>query len=231
MARIAEELLLLLLDNAAARPGLEKVRRRRLLGAAVLLDLAYACRLRPTAPGEPAGPGRLILLVGPDPYDPALTPALNLLARKPISAAKAIAKLQRNVERDMLAQLGQTGQVRCVPLHTSGVARRFHRDADRQRAWLLTDRTRAANVRAAMLSTLFEGTPPAPATAAVISLLHAAGGLDALLSLDERGWQWVNGRAGEIASGSWISDGPADADLAEVNLAVTAAAVRGALAG
>ncbi|HRD13521.1 MAG TPA: GPP34 family phosphoprotein, partial [Mycobacterium sp.] len=45
MARIAEDLLLLLLDNASAQPGLDRAKRKRLLAAAVLLDLAYACRV------------------------------------------------------------------------------------------------------------------------------------------------------------------------------------------
>jgi Golgi phosphoprotein 3 (GPP34) len=229
MARIAEELLLLLLDNAAATPALDKSRRRRLLGAAVLLDLAYACRIRPTTAGEAAGPGRLVLLVGQDPGDPMLLPALNLLSRRPISPARAIARLQRGVEEAMLGQLGRTGQIRCVPLQVQSGTRRLHRDATRDRAWLLTDRTRVARARAAMLSTLFECTPPTPTTAAVISLLYAVDGLGALLSLDDRGWQWVNSRAGDIASGSWISEGTADVDLADVNLAVTAAAVRAAL--
>ncbi|MDT5302089.1 MAG: hypothetical protein QOG79_5331, partial [Mycobacterium sp.] len=42
MAQIAEDLFLLLLDNASAQPALERDRRERLLAAAVLLDLAYA---------------------------------------------------------------------------------------------------------------------------------------------------------------------------------------------
>ena len=223
MTRIAEELLLLLLDNGAAKPALEQARLRRLLSAAVLLDLAHACRIRPTMPGDDAAANRLIALVGFDMPDPASSRAWTLLARRPISAARAIAKLQNDVEGDLHGQLERTGQIRRVAFNSSGFKRR-----KQQQVWLLTDRTRASQARAAMLSTLIDGTPPAPATAAVISLLHAADGLGALLSFDQRGWQWVNGRAGEIASGSWIA---VDTDLADVNLAVTAAAMRSALAG
>jgi len=53
MAQIAENLLLLLLDNATGKPGLDGARRGRVLGAAVLLDLALACRIRPALDGEP----------------------------------------------------------------------------------------------------------------------------------------------------------------------------------
>ena len=214
--------MLLLLDNASARPGLERNRRRRLLAAAVLLDLAHGCRVRPTAPGEPPGPGRLVLLMGPDPADPVLSPVLRLLSRRPISPQAAIAKLQRSIEDDLLVHLQRTGQVRSVPVH----GKAFKRES----AWLLTDRTRAAWARARMLETLFEDATPTPWTAAVVSLLHSADGLGALLSLDQRGWDWVNGRAAEIASGSWVSDSEEDVELADVNLAVTIAALRPALA-
>src|SRR6478609_7054780 len=47
MAQIAEDLFLLLLDNASAQPGLDRARRERVLSGAVLLDLALACRIRP----------------------------------------------------------------------------------------------------------------------------------------------------------------------------------------
>jgi hypothetical protein len=47
MAQIAEDLFLLLLDNASAQPGLDHPRREKVLSAAALLDLAHACRIRP----------------------------------------------------------------------------------------------------------------------------------------------------------------------------------------
>ncbi|MGV0800774.1 GPP34 family phosphoprotein, partial [Mycolicibacterium elephantis] len=76
----------------------------------------------------------------------------------------------------------------------------------------------------ALLAALFDRKPPTPATAAIVSLLHAVDGLGALLSLNDRGWRWVHARAGEIASGSWVDEYPTA--LPEVNLAVTTSAVR-----
>ncbi|CAJ1580420.1 GOLPH3/VPS74 family protein [[Mycobacterium] wendilense] len=218
MPAIAEELLLLLLDNASAQPALDPSRRRRVLAGAVLLDLAYQWRLRPAAPGEPVPEGRLIALVGPDDGDPTSGWAWQRLARKPRTAKSAVAKLQRDVETRLLDQLEYAGLLRRTPLYT----KRFRRDY----AWLLTDRNRAARVRSQLLRVLITGTEPAPATAAVITLLHTVGGLDELLSFDDRARRWVWQRAAEIASGSWVA---ADSDLAEVNLAVVAATVRAAL--
>ena len=67
MARIAEDLLLLLLDNAAAQPAVEQTKLQRLLAAAVLLDLAYDCRVRLALAHEPVPPDRLVALAGPRP--------------------------------------------------------------------------------------------------------------------------------------------------------------------
>ena len=89
MAQIAEDLFLLLLDNAAAQPGLARARRERVLSAAVLLDLAHACRIRPAVVGEPVETGQLVALAAKGPMDPVVEPAFRLLARRPLAPAAA----------------------------------------------------------------------------------------------------------------------------------------------
>ena len=217
MAQIAENLLLLLLDNATGKPALDRARRGRMLSAAVLLDLALACRIRPALDGEPVRAGRLLALAGPEPADPVLGPALRLLRRRPITAEAAVAKLRRGVEPTLLGQLERTGQIR--PVRSKGL--------NRARVWPLNDRTRVNQARSELLSALFDRRCPTPSTAAVISLLHAVDGLGAVLSLNDRGWRWVHARAGEIAGGAWVDESPAR--LPDVNLAVTTAVVRPAL--
>jgi hypothetical protein len=219
MARIAEDLALLLLDNASAQPTLDRARHGRVVSAAVLLDLAHACRIRPAVDSEPVEAGRLVVLSGPDPADPVMAPALNLLLRRPITPAAAIAKLRRGIPAAVLWQLERSGQIQQVRLQTKGIRR--------PRAWPLVDRTRVTQIRAAVMSALFDDNKPDPATATVISLLYTIDGLGAVLSLNERGWEWVLSRAGDIASGSWVRE--SEPELAEVNLAVTTAAIRDAL--
>ncbi|WP_319435529.1 GOLPH3/VPS74 family protein [Mycobacterium sp. RTGN5] len=219
MARIAEDLLLLLLDNAAAQPGVEPALLQRLLAGAVLLDLAYDCRVRPALPQEPVPADRLVVLMGPPLLDPVVRPALALLQQAPISASDAIAKLRKDTEDRVLDQLLRSGQLHQVALS----AHRFRRNSY---AWPLASRARVDRARSALLAALFDGRRPDPATAAIISLLHAVHGLGAVLSLNDRGWQWVVDRASEIASGTWVDD----EKMADVNLAVTTAAVRAALA-
>jgi len=220
MAQIAEDLFLLLLDNASAQPALERQRRARVLSAAVLLDLAYACRIRPAVAGESVGPGRLVALAAPGAMDPVVEPAFQLLQRQPLRPATAIKRLSKDTEDNLIHYLEYTGQIRRIRLQSKRFTHPY--------ALPLTNRDRVGHARSALLAALFDRTPPTPSTAGVISLLHAVDGLGALLSLNDRGWRWVHGRAGEIASGSWVDEYPTA--MPEVNLAVTTSVVRRALA-
>ena len=220
MAQIAEDLFLLLVDNATSRPALERARRGRVLAAAVLLDLAYACRVRPAMPGDDVGAGRLVALAAGGPTDPVVEPALRLLERRALPAARAVTTLSKDVQENLALHLERLGQVRRVRLPSKRFTPVY--------AWPLTNRDRAARARTALLSAIFDRRPPMPATAGIVTLLHAADGLGALLSVNDRGWRWVHARATEIASGSWVDEYPTA--LAEVNLAVTASALRSTLA-
>ncbi|MUL66674.1 GPP34 family phosphoprotein [Mycobacterium sp. CBMA 234] len=219
MAQIAEDLYLLLLDNSSAQPGLDQPRRHRVLSGAVLLDLALACRIRPAAPGDGAPDGHLVALAGDDDVDPVSAPALELLRQHPERPAVVLSKLRKSTEGNLIERLERAGQLRRQPLGT----KRFRQ----QYALPITDRARVSQARAEMLSALFDRRPPAPATAAIVTLLHTVDGLGSLMSLNDRGWRWVHARAGDIASGSWVNEYATG--VPEVNLAVTAAAVRGAL--
>lgn len=225
MARIAEDLALLLLDNASAQPALDWARRDRVLSAAVLLDLAHACRIRPAVDNEPVEAGRLVALIGPEPIDPVLAPALQMLLRRPMSPAAAIAKLRRQTTGIVLSQLERGGHIHRVRLQGNGFS--GYGGFKRVHAWPLLDRTRVDEIRGALMSVLLDHSSPDPAMAALIALLHTVDGLSAVLSLNERAWECALSRAGDIASGSWVRE--SEPELAEVNLAVTAAAIRPAL--
>ncbi|MFI5510572.1 GPP34 family phosphoprotein [Mycobacterium sp. NPDC051804] len=219
MAQIAEDLLLLLLDNASAQPGLEQHRRERVLAAAVLLDLAYACRVRPSMAADEVEPGRLVALSAPGMMDPISESAFQMLQRRPMRSVTAVKKLSKRTENDLTHQLEQSGEIRRIRLQSNRFTHPY--------AWPLTNRGRVGQARSALLAALFDRRPPTPATAAITTLLHAVDGLGALLSLNDRGWRWVHARAGEIASGSWVDEYPTS--MREVNLAVTASALRPAL--
>ena len=121
MAQIGEDLFLLLLDNASLEPSLERERRERVLAAAVILDLAYACRIRPAVPGEAVDAGRLLALAGGAPTDPIVEPAYQLLQHKPLWPDAAVAKLRKGVQESIATHLERLGEVTQV----GGPAKRF----------------------------------------------------------------------------------------------------------
>lgn len=219
MARIAEDLLLTLLDNESAQPLLQPSPLGRALAAALILDLALGCRVRPNLPGEPVPSGTLVALAGPVPMDPAVRPALAILEQGPLSPAAAIGRLRKRAEDDVLDQLLRTGQIHQIALSKQRWLRR------NVYAWPLHDRARIDAVRAAILAALFAGHRPDPATAAVITLLNTTGTLPRALRLDGERADQAAQRAGGITFGG----GADPANAAEVNLTMTAAAVLPAL--
>lgn len=214
MARIAEDLLLLLLDNAEAQPRMDRAALGRVLAAGLILDLALSCRVRPAQPGDPVAAGHLIALAGPVPLDPAVRPTLSLLEEQPLSPEAAIAKLRKSAEDDVLDQLLRTGQIHQISLTEHKLRRNHYR-------WPAKNRARVAVARADLIGALFEQRHPEPAMAAVIGLLYAADGMGAVLELNDDGVRAAGRRAAEIAGGDWM-DG---SDTSQVNLNLTAAAV------
>lgn len=218
MALIAEGLMLLLLDNAAAEPALEPDRRRRVLAAGVLLDLALSGHLRPSLPSDGIAAHQLLVLANGAPVDPVGTAALRILRRRPLDVATAVARIGRTAQDDLLDRLARTGQLRPTPVGGRGRTRR---------AWPIADRSRVSDLRSALRGTLLDGRRPRPVTAAVITVLHSAHALDVVFSLNRRDWEWVRAQAADVAAGNWVDE---TAAIAEVNLAVTAATLRPALA-
>ena len=185
-----------------------------MLAAALILDLAYDCRVRPALPEDPVPAGELLALAGPTPVDPAVRPAMATLSQAPITPTAAIAKLRKHAEDDVLDQLLRTGQIHQVGLSTHRLRRNTY-------AWPVKNRNRVDTRRGAVWAALSGQGHTDATTAAIISLLHRIGGLGVTLDVNDDHLR----RAGEIASGTW-ADG---SNTAEVNLALTAAAVLPAL--
>ncbi|WP_313673141.1 GPP34 family phosphoprotein [Mycolicibacterium sp.] len=218
MARIAEDLMLLLLDNPQAQPQLDRSRLGRVLAGGLILDLAYDCRVRPAWAEDAVTPGHLIALEGPMPMDPAVRPALQLLQQRSLTPAAAVAKIGKQAEDDVLDQLLRTGQIHQIGLTEHKFRRNHYR-------WPVKNRTRLSVTRSELLGALFERRSATPVTAAVIGLLHAVGGFSAVLGLNDAGVEEAGLRAAEIGYGEWVDR----SDTAQVNLELTAAAVLPAL--
>jgi len=219
MAQTAEDLFLLLHDNPSAEPGLDSTRLRQVLAGAVLLDLAHGCHIRPAGPGDNVPDGHLIVLASDVPVDEASRPALQLLHKRPLPPLAAMSALGTKASDSVVTALAQSGQ-----LSRTVTGPLWHR----KDSLALLTRARVDEARAALLATLFDRQPPTPATAGIVTLLHAVDGLGTVLSLNDRGWRWVHVRAAEIAGGRWVHESATG--VAEMNLAVTASALRAALA-
>lgn len=218
MARIAEDLLLLLLDNPEEQPDLEPAPLGRLLAGALILDLAFERRVRPALPEDSLPAGSLVALAGPVPLDPTVRPALGFLSRQPTSPVDAIAGLRKAAEDQVLDQLLRTGQIHQVQLTANRLRRNHYR-------WPLKNRGRVAVARSELLGAIFEQRRPTPVTAAIIGLLHGAAAFGAVFSLNDDGVRFVADRAREIIDGGWVDS----SDSAEVNLSVTLPEVLAAL--
>jgi hypothetical protein len=214
MARIAEDVLLLLLGNPEEQPRLERGPLGRVLAAALILDLALDCRVRPTLPSEPLPAGRLVALAGPVPLDPSVRPTLAVLEQRPITAAAAVGALRKHALDTVLDQLLRTGQIHQVQLSSHKLRRNHYR-------WPVKNRGRAAVLRSEVIGALFERRTPPPVNAAVICLLNAVSALQAVLELNDAGARVVDERSREIAVGDWADESA----TAEVNLALTLAEV------
>jgi hypothetical protein len=219
MARIAEDLLLLLLDNHEEQPRLDRAPLGRVLAGALIADLALDCRVRPTLPDEALPAGHLAALAGEVPVDPTVRPTWVLLQQQPITPADTIAAMHKRAEDDVLDQLLRTGQIHQIQLTAHRLRRNHYR-------WPAKNRSRVAVARAELLGVLFEQRRPQAVMAAVICLLHAVHGLEVVLSLNDAGVRVVDERARDIARGGWVDRD----DAAQVNLSLTLDAVLPALA-
>ncbi len=214
MARIAEDVLLLLLDNPEEQPRLERGPLGRVLAAALILDLAFDRRVRQTIADEPLPAGHLVALEGPVPLDPSVRPTLALLEQRPITAADALSALRKHAEDTVLDQLLRTGQIHQVQLSSHKVRRNHYR-------WPVKNRGRVAVLRSEIIGVIFEQRTPSPSNAAVICLLNQVKALQAVLELNDEGTRVVDERAREIVDGGWADE----TDTAELNLALTLADV------
>ena len=103
-----------------------------------------------------------------------------------MSPAAAIAKLRREAAGVVLSQLERA--VTSTGFDCRAMASKASSGSTRGRCSTVPG---SIEIRAAIMSVLFDHSSPDPAMAALISLLHTVDGLSAVLSLNERAWEWV----------------------------------------
>lgn len=221
MPLLAEDLLLLLLDDESGKPIVDGIRLPRVLAGAVLLELALAGTVTPDVDGSVVRKGRLVVRPDPAPDDPVLADATRRLAdAKPMKPASAIEKLTKGLQDTLIDRIVDRGWLREERGRILGLFT--------TRRWPAVDESHERHVRAELRAALVDGLTPAPRTAALVSMLSAVSAASKVFpDADKRA---VNKRAKEIAEGEWAGAAVRQA-VEAVNTAMIAAVTAGAVAG
>jgi len=217
---IAEDLLLLLLDDRSGKPLLEATRLQLALAGGVLLELAIAERVDAADPGEQVKKGRLVVRDRTSTGDDVLDDALALLdereGKKPESV---LGKLGKGLRERLLARLAARGILREEKGKALGIFPTTR--------WPAIDAQHEESVRSGLHAALVVGQQPDQRTGALIALLAAVDAVPKVM--DARDKNAVKDRARLIAEGTWAADSVRKAVQA-ANAALMAAVIAGTTA-
>ena len=217
MTTIAEDLVLLLHDSHSGRPLVDATERDRVVGGALLLDLAAAGRVTADGTGARA---KLSAVVGKPMPDALLDGALARLGTAPVRAQRAVERLSRGAREQVLHRLAERGVLREVSGRTLGIFPRT--------SWPAADPAPREALRARLSAVLVDGAAPQGNEAALVSLLHA---VKAEHKIVDGSRSALRARAADVAQGDWAGDAvrkAVQAVQASVMVAVTAAVAAGA---
>jgi hypothetical protein len=220
---IAEDVLLLLVDEATGKFLVDSTKLDNVLAGAVLVELATMERLGFPSEGSRGTRGRMVVLNPTPPGDPVLDRALaTVAASRPAKPDKLIAKLQKRLRTTLLERLTAARALRRSTRKVLGILPRT--------TWPADDSSYRRELGARLQDVLVAGATPDSRTAAVVSLLLAVNAAHRVVDGDKKA---VRARAKDIAAGDWA--GPAvkkaidtvNATLAAVIIAAGAAGAAG----
>ncbi|MGN5238738.1 MULTISPECIES: GPP34 family phosphoprotein [unclassified Rhodococcus (in: high G+C Gram-positive bacteria)] len=218
MSLLAEDLLLLALDDESGKAIVDSITLPRALAGAVLLELALDNVVLLDDKGE-GGKKSRVVVGSAVPVDPILTDAVARLdRRRPMKPAAAIEKLSKNMRDTVLERVVANGWVREERGKVLGLfpARR----------WPAVDDSHERRVRNELHSVLVDGTTPSPRAAALISLLSATKSTPKIFPDADK--KRIAERAKDIAEGQWAGQAvrqAVDAINTAILVAVTVPAV------
>ncbi|MEV1075225.1 GOLPH3/VPS74 family protein [Micromonospora parva] len=189
MSRLAEDLVLLLLDDESGRSTVDLGRRYRAVGSAVLLDLVRAGRISIPASGD-AREARVVVSDGTPTGDAALDTALAKLGEKPTKVGWAAENLGHDCWKPLLELLTADGAIRVEENRVLGLVK--------TRSFPTADGSREREIRAGIDAAL-NGARPDEETAVLITILHGIGAVPGARD------DVTRERAAEIARTAWAS--------------------------
>jgi len=214
---LAEDLLLLVTDDASGRLSVPGVQADAGLGGANLVELTLLGKVDVAGEQDPGKPGRIIVRDPSPPGDEILDAALRTVSARLGSKPSAVIRpLGKNLRPVLYQRLAASGVLRAGRGRALGIFP--------TRTWPAQDPSHEAEMRQLVTQALVQPSAPDERTAALIALLHALKCEHKVV--DPRPYQlsrWqLRARAAEIAQGNWASEAVRKA-IDEMMAAVAAA--------
>lgn len=222
---LAEDLLLLVTDDATGRLSVSSSQVDTALGGANLIELTQRGNIDISGATDPGKPGRLVVRdpspAGDDVLDAALAIVGARQGKKPSAVIRQLGKGLRGTLYQRLAAAGvlRPGQAKILGVFPA-------------RRWPASDSGHEEQVRQSVTEALVQQAEPDPRTAALIALLHALRCEHKIANPRRYGIskRELRTRAGVIAQGNWAADAVRKA-IQEMNAAVASAAAVAATSG
>ncbi len=199
---IAEDLLLLLTNDATGKLAASASKVDVALGGALLVELALMQRVDVAGPSEDVRAGRLVLRDASATSDPLLDEALATVREKQGKRPQnVVTALGKHVRIRLYDRLVDRGLLRRESGRIFGIFFPRHN-------WPTLDAAHEDAVRADLLTAMQNGTTADPRVGALIALLHALKAVHkavdpAAVGLSKRE---MTAKAKRIADGDWVSD-------------------------
>ena len=197
---LAEDLLLLVTDDASGRLSAPAEQVDAGLGGANLVELTLQNKVDLSGEQDPGKRGRIIVRDPSPAGDAVLDAALEiLLARQGRRPSAVIGPLSKNLRGTLYQRLADRGVVRAERGRIFGVFP--------VRRWPAQDASDEAEVRRLMTQALVQHEAPDTRTAALITLVHAVGCVDKIVDARQHGLskRQLRARAKKISEGNWAS--------------------------
>jgi hypothetical protein len=214
---LAEDLLLLVTDDASGRLSVPAAQADAGLGGANLLELTLMNKVGLSGKEEISKPGRIVVRDPSPTGDPVLDAALQtIVAHQGKNPSTLIRPLGKNLRQTLYARLASSGLLRVGQGRILGLF-----PAQR---WPAQDSRHEAQVRQQLIQALVQQSTPDEKTAALIALLHALRCEHKIINPGDYGLsrRQLRSRAEQIANGNWASEAVRRA-IQEMTAAVVAA--------
>lgn len=219
MTLIAEDLLLLLLDDESGKlTAADRVDAG--LGGALLTELAMTGSIEVRRGSRLWSRARVHVVPEVHVDDPTLAEGAAVVAEKERAAQSLVTKLGKRAKSRLLDRLEQRGLLERKQDRILGLFPRIR--------WPAVDSAHEEQIRAELIRALEHGQAEQQRTSALIALLSAMGAAHKVLSVPGLSAGQVRKRAKEMAQGDWAAEAVKDAVEAAQSATLAAVGAAGA---